>query len=230
MFRSIHHNTDRSFAIFSAGETGSQDEAKFLPILRALLTGGASANTVNNAHRSALTFCQSAAAVKILLEFKADIGALDFGHFTPLMHATSASVVEALVAGKADVSAVDKQGRTTLMHSASLPVQRALLDILSRTPRPAGASAPAPAPTPALQRQNSLELKRSPAPTNPVDIRDRRGRTALMYAVERLTPTTAAEKQKDYTQMVKNLLDAKASLQAADERGWTPLMYAQTPG
>ncbi len=99
----------------------SYDPDKKALIIKTLLAGGASINLVDSERNTALhlvakAFHSTGEAVKVLLEFKADINAKNSLGETPLMICRSIKPLRYLLGCGADVDVVDDVGKTALIH------------------------------------------------------------------------------------------------------------------
>lgn len=155
--------------------------------------------------------------VAALLEHRASVDARDSKGRTPLMYATELGwepSISQLLARKADVNAADARGKTVLMYSLgnrNLPTVARLLDRDARI--------------------NATDLE---------------GKTALIYAVRdcRHDPLRlydglggygrrredAAAATARYVELVRYLIDHKASVNQRDHYGQTALTFARSAG
>jgi ankyrin repeat protein len=212
-----------------------------LGLVKVLLSIGASANEVDADGQTALMLAAKSGSIEIVRALlKAGAGASinfrDKDGQTALIHAVldnwgrvpanAHAVVGALIAAGAYVNLVDARGRTALMYAADSPENSKLE--MARALIAAGAwvnAADAEGLTPLMlaSKTNSgmiVEALLAAGAKASVNAKDKKGRTALIYALS---------SSYDHT-IVEALLDAGASVNDVDENGKTPLMMAVERG
>jgi ankyrin repeat protein len=139
--------------------------------------------------------------VKFLLQAGAETNAADHAGKTALMHARDTEVVKALLASGADANAKDNSGRTALLDAGNIESMKALIA--------AGAD---------------------------VNARDNEGRTSLMHGLSVYRPSDFKPNPAVIAlalllcfdrERLNLLLKAGADVNARDNEGKTPLMYAK---
>jgi ankyrin repeat protein len=216
-----------------------------LEIVRMLLAAGASIDVKDKQGRTALRWAQVAQTdpgrynselVNTLIKSGANVNVSDEYGTTPLILAAKLDLTESvkmLLAAGAQVNAKDKLGDTALVAAFDSYYSSHTDSIHHPTPLTTSTLIKAGADIHAVNsvgipllmlaaRTNSLEaLKMLLEGGVPVNVRDKKGRTALMYELWSYMPSV---------EVFKVLIAAKGDLNAVDHGGRTPLMYAATAG
>lgn len=204
-----------------------------LPAVRTLLAAGANVNESDANGQSALMFAaarysnSTLSLVKLLIAAGADVNQVDATGQTALMLAAktnSTEVVKALLKGgaTASINAKDKNNGTALLGTLtqlSYAPAATIAALLAAGANVDDANAEGQTPLIlAAQRNNLAVIKMLLEAHASINVRDKSGRTALMYIrPDGINPTS---------EIVQILLAAGAAVTNPDENGETPLMIA----
>jgi ankyrin repeat protein len=210
--------------------SGGHDGEIALPIVRALLAGGANPNEKfpsGLTPLAAASFYSETGAAKMLLRHGAQINARDRRGRTALMYAvlyysaldkpnfipSHRPMLRLLLARGASVNARDSNGMTALMFSL-VSDQNQYFD-----EKDAGRFGTR------FRLEAASFLLANGADAN---ARDNQGRTPLMWAAmtESGSDDNNEDAEKRRLEAMRYLLDHGAQINARDDKGWTPLMHA----
>jgi ankyrin repeat protein len=202
--------------------------------MQELLAQGADPNVRNAEGRTALMVALAEGVgddgIRLFLEKRADVNAVDRGGSTPLMIAADAfkaDVVKVLLDRGADTRARDREGNTPLLRAAASrhsydEKEDALIPaLLEKGADPNARNSQGVTALMLTAREGNSALLDLLAKGAAVDARDRAGNTALLYAAGFFV-------REDPVYAGHALLDAKADVNAANQEGETALMRAAT--